>query len=67
MVPTSPILFNLVTNMPVILIFKAKPNAKFRRFDGCLSSSMWITLVFLDHYMNKAKDLNLVFNTFGQL
>jgi hypothetical protein len=72
--PLSPILFNVVADMLSILINRAKEEGQFdgiipHLVDGGLSILQYIddTVLFLDHDLDKAKNLKLLLCAFEQL
>jgi hypothetical protein len=72
--PMSPILFNIVANMLALLINRAKADGKIRwviphLVDDGLSILQYVddTIIFLDHDLEQAKNLNLLLCAFEQL
>jgi len=72
--PLSPILFNIVADMLAVLIDRAKVDGQFEGVvphlvDGGLSILQYAddTILFMDHDLEKAKNLKLILSAFEQL
>ena len=70
----SPILFNIVTDMLAVLIERAKVNGQIEGVvpylvDGGLSILQYAddTILFMDHDLEKAKNMRLILSVFEQL
>src|SRR5438128_11760316 len=72
--PLSPILFNIVVDMLAVLIKRAKVDGQLEGvvphlIDGGLSILQYAnnTILFMDHDLEKAKNLKLILSAFEQL
>jgi hypothetical protein len=72
--PVSPILFNIVADMLVILIERAKSDGQIEGViphlvDGGLSILQYVddTILFMEHDLKKAQNLKLILASFEQL
>ena len=72
--PLSPILFNIVADMLAVMIERAKVDGQIEELvphlvDGGLSILQYVddTILFMDHDLEKARNLKLILSAFEQL